>query len=461
MNTHTNFKRPPARVIAVALFCALAAPVAVVGSDPSAPREQDFVLTAYYSPLPDQCCYVTGGYLSDMTLNGQGIAGADGTPVYPGMIAAPRTYAFGTRIDLPGLGTFTVHDRGGAIIESGDGTHRIDVWAGHGEEGLARALAFGVQRMRGTVYPLGSTQPAERFALTDLEAPLARLESFRVASTDLIDLKAVREDRTMSARILQEHLNAAGYFGRAPTGYFGAETQQSLQAFIDDYHLGEPADRLTERTAAYLVAAAKRADSELPLNGFVDRGSSKEAVRQAQRLMRFLGYYRGRTNGQYDKDLFAAILKFQQDRGLVGTDRDPGAGRIGPITRTKVTSAWNRALVASRAERLLTLRRVEIVLAERGQHLNRFLDEGDGGKQVVTLQRLLGDLGYFPYDSINGHFGPLTKNSVLQYQIDRGIVTSETSKGAGYVGVATLSALRREQRQAAYLLVRGQGWQAL
>jgi 3D (Asp-Asp-Asp) domain-containing protein len=35
------------------------------------------------------------------------------------MIAAPKKYSFGTRIDIPGMGLYTVEDRGGAIKAAG------------------------------------------------------------------------------------------------------------------------------------------------------------------------------------------------------------------------------------------------------------------------------------------------------------------------------------------------------
>lgn len=70
-----------------------------------------FLATAYYSPLPDQTSYYRGSYEADVSLNGSGVAASDGTPVYAGMIAAPSTYSFGTKIYLDGLGIVSVHDR--------------------------------------------------------------------------------------------------------------------------------------------------------------------------------------------------------------------------------------------------------------------------------------------------------------------------------------------------------------
>ena len=134
------------------------------------PFEQDFIVTAYYSPVPKQCGYVMGDLNSDIVLNGEGIRGADTTRVYPGMVAAPSTYPFGTRLVLPGIGTVTVHDRGGAIKELGD-AHRLDIWVGTGEEGLARALKFGVRHIHAVVYPPKSAQPEESLDLLSLKAP--------------------------------------------------------------------------------------------------------------------------------------------------------------------------------------------------------------------------------------------------------------------------------------------------
>ncbi|MDO8468347.1 MAG: 3D domain-containing protein [Candidatus Peribacter sp.] len=154
----TRTARLPRHLKVLIAALALVAPVMAAGVSRDLPREQDFILTAYYSPLPGQCCYVKGGYRADKVLNGEGTNGADGTEVYPGMIAAPSSYAFGTVVALPGIGRFAVHDRGGAIVEL-DGAHRLDIWVGYGEEGLARALAFGVRRVRGTVYEVGGFQP--------------------------------------------------------------------------------------------------------------------------------------------------------------------------------------------------------------------------------------------------------------------------------------------------------------
>lgn len=429
-------------------------------SEHTEPYAQDFVITAYYSPLPGQCCYVTGGYKADKVLNGEGIRGADGTEVYPGMIAAPSSYTFGTVVSLPGLGSFTVHDRGGAIVELG-AAHRLDIWAGHGEEGLARALAFGVRRIKGTVYPLQSGHPATAFSLDTLPSPIDRLEAFFVERDNLLALRPKLGETGLSVSILQEHLLKLGYFHRAVTGFYGEETQSALRHFLADFGLNDSDDTLTETSAAYLLGAMKRLDAEPPVSGFINDESAPESVVQAQRILRFLGFYKGRTDGVYGETLKTAILEFQKRHALVGTAEDPGAGRIGPITLKSLTEEWNKRIVGKRAKTAMDLYRTEHILSEKGRRIDQFLEEGYSGTQVKILQQMLTDRGFFPSDMINSFFGPLTKDAVSAYQVERGIVPDASFQSAGIVGPETLRALRNEERLSAFRLVRERGWKAL
>ncbi len=453
----------PRRLYVVLCFVTLVAPLHGLTSPefPSAPFEQEFIITAYYSPLPHQCCYVTGGLQADRVLNGEGKVGADGTPVYPGMIAAPGRYPFGTVVTLRGAGTFTVHDRGGAITELPAGAHRLDIWAGHGEEGLARALAFGIQRVQGTVYPVGTEHPAILFALDTLPAPIKELETFFVERDNLLAMRPKVGDRGLSVRVLQEYLRDLGYFDRPPTGFFGPETRRSFAAFLRDFRVNAPHDQLSERSAAHVLAAASRKNAREPLKTFIDDTAAASELVKAKRLLRFLGTYTGRTDGTYSNGLKTAILRFQQVHGLVGTKDDPGAGRIGPITRRMLREEWNRRLVEERAEHFLAVARVHEELRKRGRILAQFIEEGMSGEQVTLLQRLLSERGLFPKEDINGHFGPLTKEGVIQYQIAKGIVRTHGDDGAGVVGPSTLRALREEERRAGYARVRASGWKAL
>ncbi|MDA1209325.1 MAG: peptidoglycan-binding protein [bacterium] len=450
--------RGPRMPLFVLLFLVIVTPLQAQTKEES--YTKTFIITAYYSPLPGQCCYVKGGLAADRILNGEGHTAADGTAVYPGMLAAPPNYAFGTRIDLPGIGALTVHDRGGAIqvLPNAD---RLDIWVGHGEEGLARALAFGVQEFVGTVYPAGSHQPPRNFSLDRLEAPLSRLEKYLIEGTSLVAMNPKLDERGLSVMIMQDTMRTAGYFDAKSHGHFSIGTKKWLDQFVTDFGLHESTDKLTAKTAAHLLAAAARSAAVDPVSMFVDAKASESAIAGAQRTLRFLGYYRGRTNGEYSDQLASAILTFQQDNYLVGTQDDPGAGRIGPITMRSLKAKWNKKLVAKRARSLLLMQNIENRIEKNGRSIAQFLSENDSGKQVSILQKLLADRGFFPENKINGNFGPMTKEAVVQYQIANGIIESPHSKGAGNVGPGTLALLRQEEKKDLYRLVLSEGMQVL
>ena len=445
------------------LMVAIVVPYQTLGNPTARPRpyQQEFLITAYYSPLPGQCCYVKGGLEADKVLNGQGIRAADQTPVYPGMIAAPSSYDFGTKVSLPGIGTFTVHDRGGAINELGNGKHRLDIWAGYGEEGLARALAFGLQRVKGTVYPAGGQQPETHVVFEDMPAPIDELRMYFVEKDNLLAMRPKEGDRGLSVYLLQDHLQTIGYLKHRPTGFFGPQTTSAFHAFLRDFKVDAPKNMLSETSAAFVLGARSRLHARMPFAEYVDPKASQYSIAEAQRMLRFLGYYKGRTNGKYNDNLFASILKFQQEHGLVGTASDTGAGRIGPITSKAIRGKWNQRIVKQHAGRYLDRYAIDKHTSEHGQRIAEFLGEGYSGKQVRLLQTELAALGFFPEEKINSVFGPLTEQAVMKYQFDRGLITSRFDSGAGYVGPATLRSLRKDQRNILYNQVRAQGWQVL
>ncbi len=83
-------------------------------------KKMDILVTGY-SSTPDQCW-------------GNPFITASGARVHVGTMACPREYAFGTKIEIDGMGTYSCEDRGGAI----KGNH-FDMWF----ESRGEALQWG------------------------------------------------------------------------------------------------------------------------------------------------------------------------------------------------------------------------------------------------------------------------------------------------------------------------------
>lgn len=71
-------------------------------------------------------------------------------------------------------------------------------------------------------------------------------------------------------------------------------------------------------------------------------------------------------------------------------------------------------------------------------NLTKDLEFGMRDNDVVILQNLLKELGYFPTNvDSTGYYGAITVKAVKDFQLDRGIISSENDGGAGRCGPKT------------------------
>ena len=107
--------------------------------------EKNFIVTAYYSPLPNQKKYITWTYRWDKRLNWNWKITASWKKVFTWLLAAPRNYDFWTKIYFEWIWVWVVEDRWWAIVNSGERWYehdRIDIWVWHWDEWLARAIKW-------------------------------------------------------------------------------------------------------------------------------------------------------------------------------------------------------------------------------------------------------------------------------------------------------------------------------
>ena len=109
------------------------------------------VSTTYYGPLKGQKKYANGSYRADVRLNGKGVYTYSGKQVRVGHIAAdPRVFPFGTVLEIPGYGYGVVEDIGFNVKG-----YRIDLFMGHGEHALAKAVRWERRRVMVKVVRMG------------------------------------------------------------------------------------------------------------------------------------------------------------------------------------------------------------------------------------------------------------------------------------------------------------------
>ena len=404
------------------LALALATPL--LGAAPLADASQAprlFTVSAYYSPLPGQSVYMRGSYEADVVLNGRGTNGASGSGVFSGMLAAPKKYAFGTKIWLKGLGLGTVQDRGGAIVEAGKRGHahdRVDVWMGEGEIGLRRALTWGIRTVEGEVV----TPELEKAWGPD---------SKRLAAIDVSAQKALKNVRVQGA------LAKAGKAAKASVAK-PAPGKDPLLAAAEGIFGAEPAA--------------------------VSKASSASSILALRQSLADLGYLPEAGAGKWDAALTGALAKFQADKSLVPSVSHKLAGTYGPKTRAALAAAHGefseraRKYAGLSAEISSLKARREAALAKasakaRAEALSiGKVRPGAVGANVRDLQNLLRDLGHFGGRD-TAIFGDATREALAEYQLARGLVRGKGDAAAGLVGPRTLGALAED---AAALARRGE-----
>lgn len=462
------------RVCIYFLAVALVLPTAVTPSIAEEPLsdgvfKRKVVITGYYSPLPDQPFYITGSYAGDVRLNGRGTNGASGKEVYPGMIAAPKDYPFGTRISIPGIGLGTVHDRGGAIIsnyrdkvkcpnvEDCERTDRLDLWCGFGMEGLARALYWiGVKRAEATIYPPGSLYASDSvpFPYIDPTPLVKRGEKMHIARGQGAGSAATVSvpNDTYNKTDVQKLLVTLGYLQDETIGTETDEFKQAVYVFQKEKGLVEsPTDSAAgypgPQTRSNLSKALKEfnnsAESRLPKVS-VGKGSSGDVVEKLQLTLKELGYYSSSPSRKYDTATIDAVYRFQIEQKLIGGEKDPGAGYFGAKTRDAVVEAlknMNRSVTLTKVKNNTELAEApteapHMDITQVETFLSDDMSLRDSGKHVERLQEYLQKLGYLN-EGPTGYFGDKTYQAIFEFQKDYQIVQSEEQRGAGVFGPAT------------------------
>ena len=348
------------------------------------PYKQTFIVTGYYSPLPGQEHYVTGSYESDVYLNGRGTNGASGSEVFPGMLAAPKSYPFGFKIDIPGVGISEIQDRGGAIVNAGERGHeydRLDIWMGAGDKGLRRALLWGKRIVMTTVYgvrpelnitagfdnwdgdELALVQYWKRYAPFLNDYGMARLFSHdlwlgqtspKVEEMEILLSQlgyftktpdAIYDDVTATAVFNFQRDNDIVYsLDELGAGHFGPQTRVTIEKAKELFEKGEYINQ-----TVYLEKIQLYDDLKEEFTVYTDElsiGSRGLAVDALQKDLIVLGYLRTEVTGYYGEVTENAVRRFQMKMGIIASADAHGAGIVGPKTQSTLNALFDKRIEA-------------------------------------------------------------------------------------------------------------------
>lgn len=305
-----------------------------------APVWKTFIATAYYSPLPGQQYYYRGTYEAEIKLNGEGAVGASGAPVFTGMLAAPKSYAFGTQIFFEWLWLGIVQDRGGAITTTSDGD-RIDIWMGYGDAWLKRTLAWGRRKIQGTIITDGKERPMMDISGIDNGSiDLSRFSATKATangglSADVMqmfaDLWYTPKDNNVWNMIAQFQMDrkiinslsddGAGNYGPKTTAALTAAYAEFKKLQTEEFALIEAAKKKLGIADSEWQKRYTEAEAQVQAFGQPKLYDTGEQVKLLQTFLTKSGHYTAEVDGQMDISMLAAIRKYQRSRTLLASGK--------------------------------------------------------------------------------------------------------------------------------------------
>ncbi len=420
-----------------------------------------FIVTAYYSPLPNQKYYLRGNYEAEKTLNGQWIAGASGKKVFSWMLAAPGKYSFGTKIYLEGVWVWVVEDRWGAIVSAWKRWYehdRIDIWVGYGDEWLRRALYWGKRKVKGTVVSRGS---AVTLDYGKIPSPHWATNGLKKVS-NVFHTPLWKGSAKSQVQQLQKLLQEVGLYYGEIDGIYNSEVIDIVYNFQiqnnimkDESSYGAWYWGATTRNLFFKkyvsgdFAREKTPEQKLKEKMSIFNGPLKDSssIEHLSDILTELALYEWESVKDYSL-LKETILNYQLEKQIVPDEESLWAWVFGPKTRAALKSDYE--LYEQEKQRQMELEKIydqhEKEATKQASSIQESIGDpeyGDITTGVRELQKNLAKLWYFDYKD-TAIFWVKTQNSIIAFQIDQELIHTPEDVWAGRFGPKTREAFEEE-----------------
>lgn len=361
-----------------------------------------FYVTAYYSPLPNQSFYLKWNYEDEKKLNWEWIRWASGREVYIWMIAAPKNYAFWTKIHFEGLWYWIVDDRWWAIVGSGsrgyDGD-RIDIWMWHGEDWLRRALNWWKRVVYGKIISDNELYSYDLLNINNFQLSKTIInipKTTYVAKNNIsenknetLPISITKNSKTEDIKKIQEILKNLWYYSwdinwiydkniidsiaefqlknnliksynEYGVWWYWPKTKQTLtvkyneflvlqKKLEEDRLLAEKLKKLEEEKNAKDLALIDQKITNFTSNIWTPKTNEVWIhIRKLQKTLKILGFFEDKDTAIFWPKTQQSLLNYQISRQLVSKWDDPGAWMIWEKTLAKIKEDLKNIIITDR-----------------------------------------------------------------------------------------------------------------
>jgi len=252
----------------------------------------------------------------------------------------------------------------------------------------------------------------------------------QTATNDSVTLK--KGSTGAAVKQLQERLKELGYYNNVCDGDYGTVTVNAVKAFEKKH--GYTQDGVADATVQkklYSSSALKANDtagntgssSSGAAADELKKGDRGDAVKQLQKRLKELGYYKSYVDGDFGNETVAAVKAFQKKNGLY-QDGVAGSQTMKKLNASNAVKADGTVEGSSSTSGSTS--------TEDGT-----LKKGSQGAAVKLLQKRLKELGYYK-SYVDGDYGNETVTAVKNFQRKNGLTVD------GVAGSQTLNKLNSD-----------------
>ncbi len=438
----------------------------------SADETQHYIVTAYYSPLPDQKYYLKWNYEDEIKLNWRWIRWASWLEVFNWMFAWPNKYPFWTKMYLEWIWTWIIADRWWAIVAAWERWYevdRIDVWMWYWDEWLKKALSWWKRKVSWKIIEMWSNSniwvnfTSSNINLSKINKeeiyriniwPESSKDNLKILQTKLkevwlykweIDWKYNNElkNTLINFQIANWIIKSENTYW---AWYWGAKTREKL------------ASKEKELTSKNIkVSKVENNDQKnkkeiisLPkdiFSTYVSPESNKNDIIALQNKLKEMWLYNWGISWRYG-DIQKVILNYQLDKKIISSKTETWAWYFWPKTRELLKKDYSWFLVKKDLEerdrrKLEELKNLALKQADETMWKIWTPKIWETSKNVRELQKVLTTLWYFEWKD-TAIYGDKTKESVFKFQIDKKLLSKATDPWAWKIWEKTKTEIKKE-----------------
>jgi len=437
-------------------------------------ESQYFIVTAYYSPLPNQNHYLRWSYEADIRLNWNWVKWASWVWVYNWMLAGPSKYPFWTKIYLEWFWTWTIADRWWAIVEAWERWYsydRIDVWMWYWDEWLDKALSWWKRKVKwqiiemwnGTIWKNASSNNTSNIyninvwfesSKNNIILLQKKLKELWLYKWEL-DWKYNNE----TASILIKYQIENGIIKSKNdywAWYWGAKTRKLFSIkesnwYFNNLVTNNSSATTTKTNIKQEISSTKKTATSTTkkdiFTTYVNPSSNKDVIKILQTKLKELSLYKWEINWDYST-IKNILITYQLNKNIIKSRSENWAWYFWPKTRETMKKDYVAYINQKEIDEKNKKKADELKLAMLNQ-ASKTVEKiwtpkyWEVSQNVRELQKVLTTLWYFDWKD-TAIYWDMTKQSIYNFQKDNKLVITTSDPWAWKLWNKTKDVIKNE-----------------